>query len=143
MKLSLDSREIATKIAWRYVGVPYKWGGDDPMAGFDCSGLCIEILKSVGVLPRKGDWTADKLHRIFEDRVVQDPFEGCLAFWLNDNGNAVHVEYCISETLTIGASGGGSKTTTEAEAVAANAFIKVRPLTSRPGRFVVVDPFRG
>jgi len=28
----------------------YLWGGDDPLAGFDCSGFVIEILKSVGIL---------------------------------------------------------------------------------------------
>ena len=53
-------RSVATKVAWHYLGTPYIWGGDD-FSGFDCSGFVIEILKSVGILPRDGDWTAAML----------------------------------------------------------------------------------
>lgn len=134
-------RALATKVAWAYVGRPYKWGGDDPMDGFDCSGLVIEILTSVGLLPRGGDWTADQLRQKWESRLVRDVHEGCLVFWLNQAGHAFHVEYCIDELHTIGASGGGSATVDLAEAVKANAFIKVRPWKSRGGRYLFVDPF--
>ncbi|MFC1535727.1 NlpC/P60 family protein, partial [Candidatus Neomarinimicrobiota bacterium] len=48
-------KKIASSIAFHFVGLPYLWGGDDAVAGYDCSGLVIEILKSVGLLQRSGD----------------------------------------------------------------------------------------
>ena len=53
-------RLVAIDLAWRMYGTPYVWAGDDTMAGFDCSGMQVEILQSVGILPA-GDWTAATL----------------------------------------------------------------------------------
>jgi len=41
-----------------FVGTFYTWGGDDP-SSFDCSGLVVEALKSVGLISRHDDRTAD------------------------------------------------------------------------------------
>lgn len=137
----MDKRHLAADVAWRFVGTFYKWGGDDP-SGFDCSGLVIEILKSVGLLPRKVDDTAEGLRRRYSDRKVPYPYRGCLVFynWKKED-RAVHVEFCIDEETTIGASGGGSRTLTMEDAIRDNAFIKVRPI-----RFEyvidIIDPFR-
>lgn len=126
--------EIATKVAWKYIGKFYKWGGDDP-SGFDCSGFCIEILKSIGKLPRKFDTTALYLSKRFPK--VAKPKEGCLVFY----GNPIHhVEYCFNENYSIGASGGGSKTNTIADAIKQNAFIKMRPIRKEDVT-CYVDPF--
>jgi hypothetical protein len=43
--------------------------------------------------------------------------------------------------LAIGASGGGSATITEADAMRHNAFIKIRPAISRPGIDGYRNPF--
>lgn len=133
-------RETAIKIAWSLLGIPYIWGGDDPVEGFDCSGMCIEILKSIGVLPRKGDWTAHSLHTLFMDKEVDRLGPGCLVFWTNQN-RVIHVEFAITEKLCIGASGGGRRTLTWRDAVRQNAYIKIRPWASRGGETMFVDPF--
>lgn len=148
-----EAVKIAEKVAWSYIGKFYKWGGDDP-SGFDCSGYAIEILKSVGKLLRKGDWTAEGLYKIFEQKATDKPYSGCLVFWgycvsnmdpgilvNNQKYHITHVEFCISDTLSIGASGGGSRTLTESDAIRDNAYIKVRPIV-RDGLVVFyVDPF--
>jgi|GEM_PF-765748 len=133
-------RAIATRVAWSYLGHWYKWGGDDP-AGFDCSGFVIEILKSAGALPRAGDWTAQALWNRFKDRTVKTPGEGCLVFW-QSSSRIIHVEYCLTRDLAIGASGGGAGTRTVADAADQNAFIKIRPILSRSGIAGFVDPFK-
>ena len=139
--------ETATKVAWSFVGTPYRWGGDDP-SGFDCSGLVIEILKSVGILPQKGDWTAHNLIEKFVgiltlDKDMPQVEEGCLiGYWNSARTKIVHIEYCINDELTIGASGGGSRTQTEQDAWVQNAYVKVRPINQHRGDYIVANPFR-
>lgn len=136
----MDTRDIADLIALKFLGRPYIWGGDDPMQGFDCSGFVIEILKSVGLLPRQGDWTAHNLWERFKLSRVNDPHRGCLVFYGTPE-KVTHVEYCLDSIHSIGASGGGSKTTSEAAAIQQNAYIKIRPVLSRSGIVGYVDPW--
>jgi cell wall-associated NlpC family hydrolase len=133
------ARKLVLRIAFHYLGTFYIWGGDDPSA-FDCSGFAIECLKSVGVLPRSGDWTANGLSGRFVG--VVEPNPGDLVMWANaEQTRFIHVEICIGRGLSIGASGGGSKTKTIKDAIKQNAFIKVRPIDSRPGPKAYFNPY--
>jgi cell wall-associated NlpC family hydrolase len=136
---------IAREVAFSLLNKPYIWGGDNPVEGIDCSGLVIEILKSIGLLPSKGDWTAHGLYNRFKDHIIneQDVSEGCLIFWQNKDGTCNHVEYALSTTLSIGARGGGSQVKTTKDALKYGAYSKIRPWKGRPGRVVkaIIDPF--
>jgi hypothetical protein len=44
---SIGSRAVL--IAERYLGVPYLWGGADPVSGFDCSGLVMYVYGQLGI----------------------------------------------------------------------------------------------
>ena len=142
------ARAMALKIAWAYLGRPYRWGGDDPMAGFDCSGFIVEILQSVGLIERRQDFTAQGLWELFTARgcALDDPdrpYEGCLVFWSQFPATpATHVEMCLDGTLAIGASGGGSRTDSLEAAIDANAYIKIRPFRTRKGIKGFLDPFK-
>lgn len=142
-----EARKIASKVAWGFLGLPYVWGGDDAVAGFDCSGFCIEVLKSVGILPRRGDWTASGLLGHFKDEdyhvELGDVREGCLVFWSSrhDRTRIIHVELALNGILCIGASGGGSRTDDRQAAVIGNAYVKVRPWATRGNVYGAVDPF--
>lgn len=123
-----------------FIGKWYKWGGDDP-SGFDCSGVGVEFLKSVGKMARKSDANSRMLYEMFPK--VAKPGPGVLAFWGDKEAPHTirHVEICLNDWQTIGASGGGSKTLTEEDAIRDNAFIKVRPIER--DRYLVgyCDPF--
>ena len=132
--------EIASSLAFKFIGLPYIWAGDDAVAGFDCSGVVIEVNKSVGNLPRKGDWRAKDLYKLWIDKVVTKAVEGCVVFFSTGDANDIyHTEYVYKNNLTIGASGGGSKTLTREDAIKQNAYVKMRPM--RKDVFAIVNPF--
>ena len=135
----MSPRDLALRVAWHYLGTPYRWGGDDP-SGLDCSGLVIEVLQSAGVFPRGQDTTADGLMRKYEPKAAPEPAD--LIFWRTSGSRAFHVGIVIDpRTHYLGAEGGGSRTKTEGDAWAQNAYVCVRPIASRPGNIVYRDPF--
>lgn len=139
----MNKRDIAIDALKRHLGIPYKWGGNDPMEGFDCSGLVIDMLQTVGIFARDKDTTAHGLSLLYPETEIIQP--GVLVFYdWNKDGRADHVEVVAlvdddGEVFTIGASGGNSSTTTLNNAITGNAFVKMRPLMS--GYYKAVDPF--
>ena len=134
---------LALRATWYlscFIGIPYRWGGDDPLAGFDCSGLIVEILQAIGKIPYNSDFTADELYRRYLTSQTTEPKTGCLSFWLF-SGRATHVEMFLDNHHTVGASGGGQATNTLENAIAQNAYIKMRPLGYRGSNYVICDPF--
>lgn len=136
-------KAIFLRVLWSYHGTWYQWGGDDP-SGFDCSGLVIEALQSVGIVGHKFDTTAAGLWDGFKRYRASEPKAGYLVFWQNAAGKVVHVEVCLNEHVSIGAKGGGSGVTTVAEARKRNAFVKVRPILGRKAQLKgFIDVFSG
>ena len=127
---------LATALA--YLGLPYRWGGDDP-SGFDCSGFVIECLRSAGLIP-PGDRTADGLLDHFLEVRVVSPDSGCLLFRLNEHHRAIHVSICLDAWFQIGAAGGDRSTRNNCVAWEQNAFVKIRPIRYDPAKYVVVNP---
>jgi len=139
-----EKRDLVMLVAKSHLGRPYLWGGDDPMAGFDCSGFVIECLKSVGILPREGDWTADNLFQKWIDKIRVIPKVGDLVFWTNSSKTKmIHIEIVFDTLfeLSIGASGGGSSTVTVQDAIEQNAYIKIRPFRTRSNLRGFINPY--
>lgn len=122
-------KTVVYDYAMSFIGEPYRWGGDDSIDGFDCSGLCIEILCAAGVLPPHQDYTAAGLAEYFGADGVEKPSFGCLVFFGKDR--PTHVAFCLNDTLMLEAGGGGSATLTREDAAAQNAFVRIRPIANR------------
>jgi cell wall-associated NlpC family hydrolase len=114
------------------LGLPYRWGGDDPTTGFDCSGLACEVLAAAGAIKHGEDLTAQRLHdkfRVPGGNVI--PEWGSLAFFGRSGNEITHVTLPINFALMLEAGGGDSTVTSESAAAAKNAFVRVRPIASR------------
>lgn len=127
----------AIKYAWTMVGIPYRWGGDDPMAGYDCSGEVVEILQAAGIFQDGEDHTAESMREYFPVKQIIIP--GCLLFKMK-NGVAYHVGIAVSWNTVIQAGGGGRGVVSLEDAIAADAFIKPRPVWTGPN-IEIRDPF--
>lgn len=138
-----NAKEIALAVAYKLLNTPYRWGGNDPMEGFDCSGLAIEILQSAGKFDRNKDTTAHGLSLIYPETDILR--EGVLVFYdWNKDGRFDHVEMIVTldetgELFTIGASDGDDRTVDIKNSQMQNAYVKIRPL--RQGYGKAVDPF--
>jgi len=122
--------DIAIQYCFTLVNIPYRWGGDDPIAGFDCSGGVQEILAVMGVDP-PGDQTAHDLYLTFKRYRVKDEIHaGCLIFYGKES-RITHVGFSIGDGVMFEFGGGGSATKTEGEAIVQNAYGRLRPINRR------------
>lgn len=132
----------------RFIGLPYKWGGNDPMEGWDCSNLAAEGLRSQGLLPPKTYLNSDALYARLktQGKAVDAPAPGVLVFFgktpAGGRLDITHVAVCWDEEVMIEASDGGPGVTGPDEASRWNAFVKMRPIDRRSDRAGFMDPFK-
>lgn len=116
----------------------YHFGGDDPIEGFDCSGLVQEFLMAAGVLAPQPKVSAQMLFDRFlplgfyPTGVLANPDHyGALAFYGSGKRDVSHVGFCISASHMVEAGSGTSDTVSDQVAIRRNAFIKARPIKHR------------
>lgn len=123
--------EFLISYALSFVGIPYRWGGENPITGFDCSGLVQEILRSVGLDP-PGDQTAQALYdhfKLFSEAGKFSP--GALSFYGENLKKITHIGFLIDSFRMVEAGGGGHLVKTKEDAGLQNAFVRIRPVKSR------------
>jgi cell wall-associated NlpC family hydrolase len=124
-------KELFLAILMSHIGVPYKWGGNNRLEGFDCSGFVQEGLMSIGLDPR-GDQTAQGLFEILSQihnvKFINEPLRGDILFFGKDAESITHTAVAINSVLMIEAGGGGRNTTTIEDAKAHSAMVRVRPI---------------
>lgn len=126
--------DTLVKYAWTFIGQPYIWGAQHPSKGFDCSGLVCEILKAGGIIKNHDDFTANSLYdhlisRGFRTHNSNDP--GTICFYGTDL-KKTHVTFAIGNDLMIEAGGGGHLCLDLKTAIFHQAFVRIRPINSRP-----------
>lgn len=125
-----------------HVGLPYRWGGDDPILGYDCSGFAQEFLYAFGAHPSPGvDLTANALHKMLKaNGATAEILVGSLAFYGRSLDAITHVAVVISPSLIFEFGGGGSRTIDLNAATAQNAYGRIRPLRRRADLLAVLFP---
>ncbi|MGD8970281.1 MAG: NlpC/P60 family protein [Desulfobacterales bacterium] len=100
---TVELRERIVKTAMNYVGVPYKWGGESPDEGFDCSGLTMTVYQLNGLdLPR----TSRQQWRVGTAVARSELLRGDLVFFATAGGRRVsHVGIYTGENKFIHAPG--------------------------------------
>jgi cell wall-associated NlpC family hydrolase len=122
-----------SEYALKFIGRPYIWGGDGSGkcgGGFDCSGLVLECLWALGILP-KGDMTAQGINDILYDMGWRQGLyikEGDVLFFGKDSHHITHVAIAINNYMMVEAGGGGSKCKTPATSTG---MVRIRPIESR------------
>jgi len=136
----MASRDDVVRYAYRFVGVPYKWGGDDLEHGVDCSGLIRCVLQRFDLLP-SGDFNSQMLYDQYSSCEVEQFAPGNIVFFGRDTNRIHHVAICVDRKRMIEAAGGNAKTRTLGMALARKAAVVVSDINRRDDRVAIVDPF--
>lgn len=123
----------AVKYAHSFIGIRYRWGGNNPISGFDCSGLCCEILKAFGILQYSQDLSAQDLAAFcLKAYGAGEIKEGSILFFGKEK-QVTHVGIAIDGKFMIESGGGDSTVVNQEMADIKNAFVRIRPISMMKG----------
>lgn len=102
------AREEILKAAYRSLGIGYRWGGNTPREGFDCSGLTKFTHKNVNLsIPR----TALEQSKASRTIKRQELKPGDMIFFRTSGKSVNHVGIYVGDGKFIHAASGGGKVT--------------------------------
>lgn len=136
--------QLLEKYALSFLGRPYQWGGDDPLGGFDCSGLVIELMQASGEIRPGSDMTAQGLYNWFSTENAEEigfcAF-GALVFYGHSRHRITHVAFGLDKYRVLEAGSGGKSIRTMDDAIKHNAVIRIRPYNYRSDSVAIYRPF--
>lgn len=98
IQASVDKREKVVNMAFNYLNTPYKWGGNNMINGFDCSGLVRNVYLKVGKsLPRSSNEQA-----LATDKIIRSQLKpGDLVFFNTNRHKFSHVGIYVGDNKFI------------------------------------------
>ncbi len=108
---SVTSRGAAAIEGLRYINTPYKWGGNDPWKGIDCSGFVKYLTGPIMNLPRTASEQAKVGQSIYklEDLIAGDR----LYFWDSRRGKIGHTGMYLGNGYFVHSSSGKGGVSTD------------------------------
>jgi gamma-D-glutamyl-L-lysine dipeptidyl-peptidase len=117
--------------ALSFIGIPYKWGGNSPLSGLDCSGFVQEMLRSIGECPKE-DLTSQQLYNYLADKnYCEEMRAGSVLFFGKSRQKIIHTAIALNTSQMIEAAGGDEHVNNLEDAITRNAFVRVRMINSR------------
>lgn len=122
----IDLRRLLIQTARRFIGTPYRWGGESARSGFDCSGLTMTVYRLNGLqLPRNSRAQFDAGHAVSQAELQM----GDLVFYATGRRRRVsHVGIYTGGGNFIHAPGRGKRIRT---ASIHNSYFKARYMGAR------------
>lgn len=107
-----SARAAAANYGLKFIGTPYKWGGNDPLNGIDCSAFVKFLNGKIGVnLPRTAAQQAHVGTPITRLEHLQAGDR--LYFWDHKRGKIGHTGMYLGNGYFVHASGGKGQVTTD------------------------------
>jgi len=132
--------EIFQHLMLSYLNIPYIFGGKNPLAGEDCSGLVCEFLRALGKLKTNDEFGSQQIHDLYKPMTVAGgPSTGSLAFYGKDESHIDHVAMFIDSNFIVEAGHGTSDTLTREVATQRGAYSRVRPYNYRSDLVVILN----
>lgn len=140
MNLAKIKAEMAVTYASHFIGTPYKWGGNNPFDGFDCSGFVQWALQSVGL--SKDDRSAQDLFNYLRGAgTPSDTVQpGAVLFYGKSPQYITHVAIANSPYTILEAGGGGAETKTLADCKKSGACVRQRLYNYRKDLVAMIIP---
>jgi cell wall-associated NlpC family hydrolase len=135
----MNPQTLMLQYALSFLGLPYIYGANNPIVGFDCSGLVVELLKSEGKFPLNKDASSATLFTYLKSKTwlsVQNPEFGDIIFY--GKPQITHVAYFLGSGFIIESSGGDKNTNTPQKAASKNAFVKLRQYDYRDDIYAIL-----
>lgn len=135
------SKSAIVKEAESCLGIPYVYGGNNPLQGLDCSGLVCWVLKRFGMVKTAQDFSAAQLHTLLTTlgaTSLETPEAGALLFF--GRKQITHIAIAIGSARMIEAGGGDHTTTNPALAAKAGAMVRRQMISSRADLYGILMP---
>lgn len=138
------NKTILLSLAIKLIGIPYKWGGNNPLTGYDCSGLCNDLLRAQGIVGNRQDLTAYGLHNFLVNTRKWRKSEICdlgdIIFYGPNVKGIRHCAMALDQNFMIEAGGGDSTTLTLEQAQQKNANVRIRQIDYRKDYLLCLTP---